>query len=182
MKMSAKALFYRLYKQTCDYNLFIPEENDYNDNDDGHSKLQDPSTVLKQQKYTTWLYVFLLISNKFNYNTSNEFFFSFLSLFLVSLYILFYISLQKLQPRAITITEITPTIFKQLYLDHAATLSCPCSATTIPYETFVSNSIIFHPVCSSFFISQEWIEALYLIDASTYGVTDFRTTAHSQVT
>ena len=170
--MSVKALFYRLYKQTCNYNLFIPEENDY---DDGQMELQDPATVLKRQKYTTWLYIILFIGNKFNSNTYNDFFFS------VSLYILLYVSLLKSQSRAITITEITPMIFNQLYLDHAATLSCPCSATTIPYETFVSNTIIFHPVCSSFFISQEWIEALYLIDASTYGATDFRTTAHSQV-
>lgn len=49
------------------------------------------------------------------------------------------------------------------------------------YKVFISNTISFHPVCSSYFVSQEWIEALYHPDASRYGSPDFRTTAASQV-
>ncbi|CAF4335304.1 unnamed protein product, partial [Adineta steineri] len=48
------------------------------------------------------------------------------------------------------------------------------------YKNFVSNTIKLHPVCSSRFVSQEWIHALYLSNASQYGVSDFRTTASSQ--
>jgi hypothetical protein len=39
-----------------------------------------------------------------------------------------------------------------------------------------------HQICSSDFVSQEWINAFYIPDASRYGAIDFRTTAHSQVT
>ncbi|CAF1083820.1 unnamed protein product, partial [Adineta steineri] len=90
------------------------EEDEYHDDDE----VQDPATVLKYQKYKTWL--------------------------------------------------------------HNKTLSCPCSTTSISYKNFVSNTIKLHPVCSSRFVSQEWIHALYLSNASQYEVSDFRTTASSQ--
>jgi hypothetical protein len=51
----------------------------------------------------------------------------------------------------------------------------------VPYNVFVSNMVSFHPVCSSIFVSQQWIEALYLQYASVLLVMDFRTTASSQV-
>jgi hypothetical protein len=76
---------------------------------------------------------------------------------------------------------ISLNIIKGLYVEHSETLVCPCSTATIPYKDFVSNTITFHPVCSSIFVSQQWIEALYFPNASMYGVTDFRTTAKSQV-
>ncbi len=102
-------------------------------------------------------------------------------LFLVSLYILFYMNLMKPQSRTVSISHVTPLIFNELHVKYGKTLSCPCSKDTIPYKAFVSNTTTFHPVCSSIFVTQQWIEALYLKDASRYGVTDFRTTASSQV-
>jgi hypothetical protein len=99
----------------------------------------------------------------------------------VSVYILFYITWVKPQARTVLILHITPAIFNRLYLEHRETLSCPCSTTTVPFKDFVSNTITFHPVCSSMFVSQQWIEALYSRNASMYGVPDFRTTASSQV-
>jgi hypothetical protein len=81
----------------------------------------------------------------------------------------------------ITISSITPVLFNKLYLEHAQTLSCPCSKSITPYKEFLSNTIRFDPVCSSIFVSQEWIKALYYPDASRYGMGDFRTMASSQV-
>ena len=51
----------------------------------------------------------------------------------------------------------------------------------MPYNVFVSNTISFHPVCSSIFVSEEWIAALYIEYASIFLVMDFRSTAKSQV-
>ncbi len=99
----------------------------------------------------------------------------------VSLYVLFYVTLMKPQSRTIIISDITPLIFNQLNLEHAETLSCPCSTISMPYKTFVSNTITFHPVCSSIFVSQQWIQALYLPNARVYPPLDFRATASSQV-
>ena len=86
-----------------------------------------------------------------------------------------------LNSQTITISPITQNRFEQLYMDHADTLSCPCSKTAIPHKNFTSSNITFHPVCSSVFVSEQWIEALYLVKASDYGPADFRATAKSQV-
>lgn len=85
------------------------------------------------------------------------------------------------ESRTIIITDIDPVKFHQLSSTYGDILLCTCSTITASYETFVSNAIEFHPVCSSFFVSQQWIEVLYLSDRSFYGIADFRTTAAAQV-
>ena len=100
---------------------------------------------------------------------------------LVFLYVLFFVALLNPQRRTVTIQNITPTLFEQLSFEHGETLSCPCSTITMTYNTFVISNISSHAVCSSIFVSREWIEALYIEDASRYAVMDFRTTAKSQV-
>ncbi|CAF4078323.1 unnamed protein product [Adineta steineri] len=154
--MHPKILFRWLYNKVCDYNLFMLEDNEYIDDDD---EPEEPTTVLKKQKYTTWLYILFLM---------------------VSLYILFYIALIKPQSRTITEPYITPDIFNQLYIKYPTDLKCLCSNVTLSYETFVSQKITFHPVCSSIFVSEKWIKALYFLNASQYGAWDFRTIANSQ--
>ncbi|CAF1144697.1 unnamed protein product [Adineta steineri] len=161
--MKLKALLFWIKEQIVHYNLFMKEENEYddNDNDDDNANIEenDPAIVLKQQKYTTWFYILLLLGTT---------------------YILFYATVIKQQTRTITISNITLTVFNELYLEHGETLSCPCSNVAITYQAFVDSSIKFHPVCSSIFITQKWIEALYLKNPSEYGTGDFRSTAYSQ--
>ena len=99
----------------------------------------------------------------------------------VSLYVLFFIAFIKPQSQMVTIRNISPAVFNQLYLEHGETLSCPCSTIIVPHKTFVSNTIAFHPICSSIFVSQQWIKALYLPQASVFVEPDFRATASSQV-
>ncbi|CAF1413100.1 unnamed protein product [Adineta steineri] len=86
----------------------------------------------------------------------------------------------KTESSTVTVSDITLVKFNELYSKYKETLSCPCSTTSISYKNFVSNTIKLHPVCSSRFVSEEWIHALYLSNASRYGVSDFRTTASSQ--
>ena len=80
----------------------------------------------------------------------------------------------------IVVTNIDSEKFEKLYSEHGELLSCPCSTITTLYETFVTNKIRFHPVCSSLFIRQEWIDGLYLSNRSSYNTADFRTVASSQ--
>ncbi|CAF1635160.1 unnamed protein product, partial [Adineta ricciae] len=154
--MNPRNLFRWFYDQICHYNLFV-HENETHINDDDEP--EDPAIILQHQIYATWLYVVLLS---------------------VFLYILFFVAMVKPQSRTVIVSEITPSIFNELYLKHSETLSCPCSTITISYKTFVSNTIALHPVCSSFFVSQQWISALYLTNPSIFGPVDFRTTAKSQ--
>ncbi len=60
--MNPKALFYWFYQLGYDYNLFMQEENDYDEDDNDEPR--DPATIIKHQKYTTWLYVLLLMGKK----------------------------------------------------------------------------------------------------------------------
>ncbi|CAF3959134.1 unnamed protein product, partial [Adineta steineri] len=158
--MNKKSLPIRLLEYIYHYNVFIPDEDDYDDDDldDNNDKVRDPALTLKQQLYTTRLYIPLFISKFHKYNDL----------------------LVSPQDRLITVTNITPELFSQLSIEHADTLSCPCSTIAVPYEILVSNTISFHPVCSSIYVSKEWIQALYLSYASSLLVTDFRTTAKSQ--
>ncbi|CAF1649187.1 unnamed protein product, partial [Adineta ricciae] len=156
--MNPKVVWQWIYRKLISYNLFILSEDDYEDDDDTHY-IQDPRIVLKYQKYKTWLYVIL---------------------FTVCLYVLFYVTLMKVESQTVIVTKITPETFLQLNSEHGETLSCPCSIVTIPYKNFVSNEIIMHPICSSAFVDQQWIQAIYFEDASRYGVWDFRTSAYSQ--
>jgi len=107
--------------------------------------------------------------------------FIFVHLLSVSLYVIFFIALVKPQPRMMTVKNITPAIFNQLRLKYGETLSCPCKKISVPYKAFVFNTIKFHSICSSFFVSEQWVEALYRSDASAFNVLDFRKTANSQV-
>ena len=65
--MNIKNYFHWFYQLVCNYNLFIPEPNDYDDDDDDdeQNERRNPEFVVKYQKYTTRLYVLLLIV-KFN--------------------------------------------------------------------------------------------------------------------
>ncbi|CAF0731529.1 unnamed protein product [Adineta ricciae] len=150
-----KVFFIWIYKQVSNYNLFILDQHDY-ENDD---TIRDPVIILRKQKYKTRLYIVLLA---------------------VCLYILFYGICIKMESETIVIFNVTPDNFDQLYNEYDQTLSCPCSTIAISYKNFVSNNIIMHPVCSSYFVDKKWIEGLYFVNASRYNIQDFRKVAYSQ--
>ena len=60
--MNIKSLFKWTYKKASDYNLFMLEENDYDENDNPN----DAAIAFEHQKYKTRLYVVLLMS-KYNF-------------------------------------------------------------------------------------------------------------------
>jgi hypothetical protein len=56
-----------------------------------------------------------------------------------------------------TISNISASLFEQVYQKESSTLSCPCSRSAIPYSSFVQRTVRFHPVCTSRFVIREWI-------------------------
>ncbi|CAF4204857.1 unnamed protein product, partial [Adineta steineri] len=58
--MNKKSLPIRLLEYIYHYNVFIPDEDDYDD-DDLDDKVRDPALTLKQQLYTTRLYIPLFV-------------------------------------------------------------------------------------------------------------------------
>ena len=65
-KTRIRALVKRFHKRVLSYNLFISDENDYQDDDDGPT---DATALVKKQIYATWIYVFLLTSNCARYKS-----------------------------------------------------------------------------------------------------------------
>ncbi|CAF3911936.1 unnamed protein product, partial [Adineta steineri] len=151
--MHLKAGVKWVYEAIRNYNVFL------NEDDDENGESNDRAKVIKHQRYATRLY---------------------LTLFIVSFYVLIITTITNPQSIAVTVSNITPELFEQLRSDYGLALSCPCSTISIPYKAFISNEVSFDPVCTSIFTSRQWIEALYLPNASAYLLIDFRSTANSQ--
>ncbi|CAF4177164.1 unnamed protein product, partial [Rotaria sordida] len=103
-----------------------------------------------------------MIKNLFVCNTEqrliNRLHFIFL---LLILYLLFIFSAFK--PKSVTVQIKKPSLsnYKDLLKDHSYSLQCSCSQISIPYETFLNIEPHFHDLCSSQFISDEWIYYIY---------------------
>ena len=52
--MKPKNCFQRFLEKINNYNLFIPDENEYVDDND---EAEDPAIIIKYQKYATRLYI-----------------------------------------------------------------------------------------------------------------------------
>ena len=172
--------FVWLYERIEKYNLFIPEDEMAVDND---GEQIDTVKLIRQQKLSTWIYVSLFIgrSIKCNFPHLRTCDWNPFRVILVCFYNLFLLTLMTPQTLTITSKDITPMVFDQLHLAHHETLSCPCTTVNIPYKTFVSSQVRFHPVCASDFVKRSWIESFYLVNRSEFFSIDFRTTAFAQV-
>ncbi|CAF0805382.1 unnamed protein product [Rotaria sordida] len=103
-----------------------------------------------------------MIKNLFICNTEqriiNRLHFIFL---LLILYFIFLFSAFK--PKLVTVQIIKPSLsnYKDLLKDHSYSIQCSCSQISIQYETFLNIEPHFHDLCSSQFISDEWIHYIY---------------------
>ena len=100
---------------------------------------QDPN-IIRRNRQTTRVYLVLLITA-------------------------FFILILYTSIRQVTITVIveSPSVSKytELSLQYPLTLKCPCSHIAIKYNKFISQiEPQYHQICSSVFISPEWIERM----------------------
>jgi hypothetical protein len=103
--------------------------------------------IIRQQHYSTRVYLILL----------------FISL---SILILF----TSLRIQTITVTTKMPTLaqFTDLYDKYPLTLNCPCNQTTMKYNQFIlSIKPQYHEICSSEFVSLNWINIKFVQSPST---------------
>ncbi|UJR18099.1 hypothetical protein I4U23_004999 [Adineta vaga] len=104
----------------------------------------------------------------------------YLILFMIILYAYaFYIaSIIHITP----ISILKPTIeqYTELIKQYPNTLKCPCKRITIPYGEFLSILPVYHQICSSDFVSQQWIDYLFFENSSYYFQLDFRHSASAQ--
>ena len=76
-----------------------------------------------------------------------------------------------------TITINAPTLdqYSNLYINYSQSLTCPCTKISITYDQLVHVSYTLHQVCSSSFVTDDWIN--YIFQSSSYqsiSLQDFR--------
>ncbi|CAF0925957.1 unnamed protein product [Adineta steineri] len=121
-----------------------------------------PSTdehKLRTQRISTRLYILLLI--------------------LSSMILLLYTSLENVT-MTVNIAAPTLTKYEQLYSIYSQTLTCPCKNISTNYEKFLSIEYTFHQVCTSFFITDDWISYINIGRVGYYVTGDFRITGPYQ--
>ncbi|CAF1450755.1 unnamed protein product [Adineta steineri] len=79
-----------------------------------------------------------------------------------------------------TVTSPSVDQFEHLSDEYPNTLVCPCSQINIRYDEFMLFDPRYHQVCSSQFISQQFISTLFNINMSRFYPLDFRLMAMSQ--
>ena len=100
----------------------------------------------------------------------------FLLLFTFSLIILIsYTSLVRITK---TFTVQSPTFeqYSQLYSQYSQTLTCPCTQISINYENFIHIQYTLHQVCTSFFVTDQWLYYFNPFVPTNYFSDDFRWT------
>ena len=74
-------------------------------------------------------------------------------------------------------TVKTPSLskYQSLYDKYGAlSVTCFCTTVAIPYKTFITVEPIFHQLCSSQFVSSNWIDYLIYVSQSAPSKNDFR--------
>jgi hypothetical protein len=99
----------------------------------------------------------------------------FLLFILISLLIVITYASLIVRTHSITLDQFSLSDFEQLQTHHPNTLQVACSQVSNPYYKFIQLSPIFHEICSSPFISNRWISSLFLLNATSHNILDFRT-------
>jgi hypothetical protein len=73
-----------------------------------------------------------------------------------------------------TVNVETPTLaqYSKLYATYPQTLTCPCTTISINYGKFLHVEYSFHQVCSSVFVTENWISYLAAANAHKSLYTD----------
>jgi hypothetical protein len=104
---------------------------------------------------------------------------AYIALLAISITILITYNLLLTETEIITIRNPSEKIYHILSLKYSSTLSCPCSHITILYKVFSSMTIEYHQVCSSMFVSDQWIKYLFNSHIGKWYQRDYRLLASS---
>ena len=71
------------------------------------------------------------------------------------------------------------SMYQQLFDQYPLTLSCPCTTISIPQKEFLQLNPSYHPVCSSIFVTDEWVMTLRHLQPTRFISTYFNYIAPS---
>ena len=98
-----------------------------------------------------------------------------LFLFLMAITLLFLILFTSLSYTTETVIVKQPSTDVYLQLEaqpYSRTLVCPCTSISNEYKSFISFQPIYHQICSSIFLSEDWL--YYITSNSAVSSKDFR--------
>ncbi|CAF3628193.1 unnamed protein product [Rotaria sp. Silwood1] len=134
-----------------------------------HSTNVNTNRSLTERIYTLWLWIriqmieFNLFKTPITRHDSYELTTSrittriYLLVLFLSIIILIIYTASKVEKQVVTIENPSKVVYENLFKKYPLTLKCPCNQIIIPYGSFISFASEYHPVCSSLFISDEWI-------------------------
>ena len=141
-----------------------------------------PARINRRQQMLTLITKFNLYDDEENLALSDQLLSTRLySIFLfITLLMLIFFTGFTIQTRIVSVSTPSMTEFEHLSLKYPLTLSCPCSQMTIPYKQFLTFSPQYHQICSSEFVTQQWIKSLFKISINDYHPLDFRIVGSAQ--
>ncbi|CAF3615517.1 unnamed protein product [Rotaria socialis] len=96
--------------------------------------------IIRHERYSTRVYLFLLS---------------------IGIFIIIISTISSKELVYQTIEKPTLETYNQLMQSYTSTLQCPCSGISISYSHFMRISTVFHKVCSSYFVSDAWLDFLF---------------------
>ncbi|CAF1429312.1 unnamed protein product [Adineta ricciae] len=93
--------------------------------------------------------------------------------------IVFHLSLD-VQTWTVAVPHPSQATYEYLEAQYSSTLKCSCEQISIPFRKFMTISVTYHPVCSSSFVSDRWVDMLFSPDQGDYYPVDFRASASGQ--
>ena len=147
MLFKARKLFDVVWKKLIDFNVY---KNALDTEDDENPT----STVLRIELWATRLFLFLMFVS-----------------------VIVFIVVSAVSKSLTTVTIDGPTIdsYRQVHSRFGDEVQCPCSRIDAPLASYVNVTKIFHPICSSHFISQTWIDQSFSANISYTWPMDART-------
>ncbi|CAF2764486.1 unnamed protein product [Rotaria sp. Silwood2] len=95
----------------------------------------------------------------------------FLVLLTGSLLVLLLFSSIRKQTKSVTHHLPSYTTYERLQNEYPDTLNCYCSKITQSYSSFITLRPLFHPVCSSAFVTDRWFDQLKLTNTNSHGIS-----------
>ncbi|CAF4038041.1 unnamed protein product [Rotaria sp. Silwood2] len=80
----------------------------------------------------------------------------------------------------VTLYKFSISDFERLEARYPSTINVPCTEVSVPFNKFLNLSPRFHQVCLSSFVRNKWISSLFLFNATSHNILDFRTFAFAQ--
>ena len=117
-------------------------------------------------------------SNAFNSRTATITTRVYLPTLTIAVLILITYTVANGHTRIITFTKPSCVLYEVLLAKTHTTLQCPCSRISVAYGSFITISTQYHPICTSVFVSDEWINLLFNPNSSYFIPFDFRAIAH----